>query len=122
MSNSGIDPENILPAEQIMKPKIQRHHGRVIDSPGDNLLAEFASIVDAVKCALVIQDRLGQYGAEIPEEQRMPFLIGVNLGDVIVDRERMYGDGVNIAARLESLAEPGGICLSAAPMIRSRAN
>ncbi len=96
----------------IMKAEIQQHHGRVIDSPGDNLLAEFASIVDTVKCALIIQKRLNQFEAGIPEDQRMPFRIGVNLGDVIVDGERIYGDGVNIAARLESLADAGGICIS----------
>ena len=97
---------------EIMKAEIQQRHGRVIDSPGDNLLAEFASIVDAVKCALVIQDQLSHDAAEIPEEQKMPFRIGVNLGDVIVDGERIYGDGVNIAARLESLADGGGVCIS----------
>jgi len=97
---------------KIMKTEIIKHHGRVIDSPGDNLLAEFASIVDAVKCALVIQARLSQYASELPDDRKMPFRIGVNLGDVIVDGERIYGDGVNIAARLEGLADAGGICLS----------
>jgi len=97
---------------EIMKDEIKQHHGRVIDSPGDNLLAEFASIVDAVKCALVIQKHLSQSEAGIHEDQRMPFRIGVNLGDVIVDGERIYGDGVNIAARLESLADAGGVCIS----------
>ncbi len=88
-------------SHDIMKEVIQQHQGRVIDSPGDNLLAEFASIVDAVQCALVIQEKLSHFEAEIPEDQRMPFRIGVNLGDVIVDGERIYGDGVNIAARLD---------------------
>lgn len=97
---------------EIMTAEIQGHHGRVIDSPGDNLLAEFISIVDAVKCALLIQDRLNQFSLELPDDKRMPFRIGVNLGDVIVDGERIYGEGVNIAARLEGLAEAGGICIS----------
>jgi adenylate cyclase len=97
---------------EIMNAEIQRHHGRVIDFPGDNLLAEFASIVDAVKCALVIQECLSQYASDLPDDRKMPFRIGVNMGDVIVDGERIYGDGVNIAARLESLADAGGICLS----------
>ena len=96
----------------IMTAEIDQHQGRVIDSPGDNLLAEFASIVDAVQCALAIQEKLSHFEAEIPEDQRMPFRIGVNLGDVIVDGERIYGDGVNIAARLESLADAGGVCIS----------
>jgi adenylate cyclase len=104
--------QTLKKCHEIMSTEIQRHHGRVIDSPGDNLLAEFASVVDAVKCALLIQERLNRYEAEIPEDKRMPFRIGINLGDVIVDSERIYGDGVNIAARLESLADAGGICLS----------
>ena len=91
---------------------IQRHRGRVIDSPGDNLLAEFASVVDAVRCAVEIQQELTTHNAELPEQRQMRFRIGINLGDVIVEGERLYGDGVNIAARLESLAAPGGICIS----------
>ena len=104
--------QTLKDCHEIMKTEITKHHGRVIDSPGDNLLAEFASIVDAVKCALVIQERLSQYASELPDDRKMPFRIGVNLGDVIVDGERIYGDGVNIAARLEGLADAGGICLS----------
>jgi adenylate cyclase len=91
---------------------IQRHRGRVVDSPGDNLLAEFASVVDAVRCAVDIQQELKGKNAELPENRQMQFRIGINLGDVIVEDERLYGDGVNIAARLESLAIPGGICIS----------
>jgi adenylate cyclase len=91
---------------------IQRHRGRVVDSPGDNLLAEFASVVDAVRCAVDIQHELTGKNAELPENRQMHFRIGINLGDVIVEGERLYGDGVNIAARLESLAVPGGICIS----------
>ena len=91
---------------------IQYYRGRVVDSPGDNLLAEFASVVDAVRSAVEIQHALREKNTELPEHRRMQFRIGINLGDVIVEGERLYGDGVNIAARLESLAVPGGICIS----------
>jgi adenylate cyclase len=91
---------------------IKQHRGRVVDSPGDNLLAEFASVVDAVQCAVAVQKEFHAHNAELPENRRMLFRIGVNLGDVIEEGDRIYGDGVNIAARLESLAEPGGICVS----------
>ena len=84
----------------------------MVDSPGDNLLAEFASVVDAVQCAVAVQKEFHAHNAELPENRRMLFRIGVNLGDVIEEGDRIYGDGVNIAARLESLAEPGGICVS----------
>ncbi len=91
---------------------IQHYRGRVVDAPGDNLLAEFASIVDAVRCAVEIQQELKTKNTELPAHRQMHFRIGINLGDVIVEGERLYGDGVNIAARLESLATPGGICIS----------
>jgi adenylate cyclase len=84
----------------------------VVDSPGDNLLAEFASVVDAVNCAVEIQRELAERNAELPPNRRMQFRIGVNLGDVVTEGDRIYGDGVNIAARMEGLAEGGGICLS----------
>ena len=96
----------------VISSLIQHHRGRVVDSPGDNLLAEFASVVDAVRCAVEIQHALKVKNAELPEHRQMQFRIGINLGDVIVEGERFYGDGVNIAARLESLAVPGGICIS----------
>jgi adenylate cyclase len=92
----------------------QQYRGRVVDSPGDNLLAEFASVVDAVNCAVEIQRELAERNAELPEDRRMQFRVGVNLGDVVTEGERIYGDGVNIAARMEGLAEAGGICLSGA--------
>ena len=92
---------------------IVAHHGRVVDTPGDNLLAEFGSAVDAVEAACAMQTQLQSCNAAMPEHRRMPFRIGVNLGDVIVEDGRLYGDGVNIAARLEALAEAGGICVSA---------
>src|SRR5215470_10503767 len=97
---------------EVMTAFVQRYRGRVVDSPGDNLLADFASVVDAVQCAVDIQQELKEKNAELPEQRQMQFRIGINLGDVIVEDGRLYGDGVNIAARLESLAEAGGICLS----------
>jgi adenylate cyclase len=91
---------------------VHKHGGRVVDSPGDNILAQFASVVDAVRVAVEIQEELKVRNAELPENRRMRFRIGVNLGDVIHEEERIYGDGVNVAARVESLADPGGICIS----------
>jgi adenylate cyclase len=91
---------------------VRQYHGRVVDSPGDNLLAEFASVVDAVECAVVVQRELHARNSELPVQRRMEFRIGINLGDVIVNGEQLYGDGVNVAARLESLAEGGGICIA----------
>ena len=98
--------------KQIISDLTKQHRGRVVDSPGDNLLAEFASVVDAVQCAVATQKELQARNTELPENRRMQFRIGVNLGDVIEEESRIYGDGVNIAARLESLADPGGICVS----------
>ncbi|UCE52777.1 MAG: tetratricopeptide repeat protein [Desulfobacterales bacterium] len=93
---------------------IEHHRGRVVDNPGDNLLSEFKSVVDAVKCAMEIQRKLSERNTKVPEGRRMEYRIGINLGDVIDDGERIYGDGVNVAARLESMADPGGICISGA--------
>ena len=84
----------------IMTTLIKKHQGRVVDSPGDNLLAEFASVVNAVRCAVKIQDELKIRNDVLPEHRKMEFRIGVNLGDVIVEGERIYGDGVNMAARM----------------------
>jgi adenylate cyclase len=97
---------------EVMTSIIQQHRGRVVDSPGDNLLAEFASAVDAVQGAVEIQHELQSRNEELPDERKMHYRIGLNVGDVIVEGERLYGDGVNIAARLEGLAEPGEICIS----------
>jgi adenylate cyclase len=97
---------------KIMTELIKQHRGRVVDSPGDNVLAEFTSVVDAVQCAVTVQKELQARNGELPEDRRMEFRIGINLGDVIEEEERIYGDGVNIAARLEGLAYPGGICIS----------
>ena len=98
--------------KNVMSALIDQHRGRVIDSPGDNMLSEFASVVDAVQCAVAIQKELTCRNAELPEYRKMRFRIGINLGDVIQEKDRIYGDGVNIAARLEALADPGGICVS----------
>jgi adenylate cyclase len=91
---------------------VARRGGRVVDAPGDNVLVEFSSVVDAVQCAVEIQDQLRSRNADLPMSRRMRFRIGINLGDVIVEGQRLYGDGVNIAARVEGLADGGGICLS----------
>jgi adenylate cyclase len=91
---------------------IEQHHGRFVNSAGDSVLAEFASVVNAVHCGIEIQSALKKENAELAPERRMEFRIGINLGDVIVDGKQIYGDGVNVAARLESLADPGGICIS----------
>ena len=97
---------------EIMAQLILQDRGRVVDSPGDNLLAEFGSVVDAAGCAVKIQEQLKTKNAKLSEEKRLEFRIGINLGDVLEDGDRLYGDGVNIAARIEGLAEPGGICIS----------
>lgn len=97
---------------EVIANYIIQYRGRVVDSPGDNLLAEFASVVDAVQCATEIQRELVERNSDIPDARKMEYRIGVNLGDVIEEGERIYGDGVNVAARLESLAEAGGICIS----------
>jgi adenylate cyclase len=96
----------------VINESTRQFRGRVVDSPGDNILAEFSSVVDAVNCAVEIQRDLAERNAELPYNRRMEFRIGINLGDVIEEDGRIYGDGVNIAARLESLAEAGGICIS----------
>ena len=97
---------------KVMSDLIEQFRGRVVDSPGDNLLSEFSSVVDAVQCAVEIHEVIRAKNEELPEDRRMLFRIGVNLGDVIEEGDRIYGDGVNIAARLEGLAEAGGICIS----------
>jgi len=98
--------------KEMMADLIQQHHGTVVDAPGDNMLAEFGSVVDAVRCAVEIQKELKTRNAEFPENRKMEFRIGINLGDVVEEGGRIYGDGVNIAARLESLSEVGGVCIS----------
>jgi adenylate cyclase len=112
----GEDEEATLRAlsshRKLIDSLIEQHHGRFVNSAGDSVLAEFASVVNAVQCAVEIQSTLKSENANLPPDRRMEFRIGVNLGDVMVDGEQIYGDGVNVAARLESLAEPSGICIS----------
>jgi len=97
---------------ELVNPKIAEHRGRIVKNTGDGFLAEFASVVDAVRCAVEIQRGMVQRERGVPEERRIGFRIGVNLGDIIVDQRDIFGDGVNVAARLEALAEPGGVCIS----------
>src|SRR5438132_10163537 len=97
---------------ELVDPKIREHHGRIVKTTGDGVLAEFASVVDAVRCAAELQRAMADRDLDLAEERRLRFRIGVNLGDVIADGGDIYGDGVNIAARLEALAEPNGICVS----------
>ena len=91
---------------------IQGHLGRVVDASGDNILAEFGSVINAVRCAVEVQKDLGAKNSRLPDHRRMQFRIGINLGDVVVERDRIYGDGVNIAARIEGMADAGGVCVS----------
>jgi adenylate cyclase len=97
---------------QLVEPKIAEHRGHTVKNTGDGLLAEFPSVVDAVRCAVEIQRGMADRDAETPEERRIRFRIGINLGDVIAEEHDIFGDGVNVAARLEALADPGGICVS----------
>jgi len=97
---------------ELVNPKITEHRGRIVKNTGDGLLAEFQSVVDAVRCAVEVQRGMADREPDVPEERRIRFRIGINLGDVIVEEQDIFGDGVNVAARLEGLAEPGGICVS----------
>jgi adenylate cyclase len=113
----GADEEGTLDRlkahrRELVDPKIKEHRGRIVKTTGDGMLAEFPSVVDAVRCAVEIQRGMVDRNAETPEAKHISFRIGVNLGDVIIDGDDIYGDGVNIAARLEALAEPGGICVA----------
>jgi TolB-like protein/class 3 adenylate cyclase len=113
----GADEEGTLTRlkayrSDLIDPKNKQHRGRIVKTTGDGILIEFPSVVDAVRCAIEIQQGMLERNVQVPEDQRIEFRIGINLGDVIVERRDLYGDGVNIAARLEALAEPGGICIS----------
>jgi TolB-like protein len=114
---TGLDEEGTHAQLQdhlrsLVDPKIAEHRGRVVKNTGDGLLAEFASVVDAVRCAVEVQRGMAERNQGLPPEQRIEFRIGINLGDIILDEGDIFGDGVNVAARIEGLAEPGGICLS----------
>jgi adenylate cyclase len=113
----GTDEEGTLERlnahrRQLIDPKIGEHHGRIVKTTGDGLLVEFASVVDAVRCAAEVQRGMIDREPEATDEQCITFRIGINLGDVIAEGGDIFGDGVNVAARLEALAEPGGICVS----------
>jgi class 3 adenylate cyclase len=97
---------------ELIDPQIEAHRGRIVKTTGDGILIEFASVVDAVRCAIALQHRLAKTG--LPGLQQLKYRFGINLGDVVAEGDDILGDGVNIAARLETLAEPGGICISAA--------
>jgi adenylate cyclase len=99
---------------ELIDPAIAKNHGRIVKTTGDGMLVEFQSVVDAVKCAAEVQERMRRRNSDVPEDGRIQFRIGINLGDIIFDGDDIYGDGVNVAARLETLAEVGGICVSAA--------
>jgi adenylate cyclase len=113
----GADEEGTLAALKVLRRevadlKIKEHRGRIVKTTGDGLLVEFASVVDAVRCAVEVQREMAERNTSVPAERLIEFRIGINLGDIIIDRRDIHGDGVNVAARLEALAEPGGICVS----------
>jgi TolB-like protein/class 3 adenylate cyclase len=113
----GADEESTLARlkacrRELIDPKIAEHRGRVVKTTGDGILVEFPSVVDAVRCAMDVQRGMAERNLDIADEQRIDFRVGINLGDIMIDAEDIHGDGVNIAARLEGIAEPGGICLS----------
>jgi len=110
--DEGATIRTITEYRKIITEQVKQNDGRVVDSPGDNVFAEFASVVDALKCAVQTQSKITERNDNLPENREMKFRIGVNLGDIAEDGDRIYGDGVNVAARIESLAEPGGICIS----------
>jgi class 3 adenylate cyclase len=97
---------------ELIDPEIAEHKGRIVKTTGDGILIEFASVVEAVACAVAVQRGVAERNALIPEDQRIVFRVGINLGDVIVEDGDIHGDGVNVAARLEAISEPGGICIS----------
>jgi adenylate cyclase len=98
----------------LIDPKIAEHRGRIVKTTGDGLLVEFASVVDAVRCAVEVNEAMAKRNTDVPEEKRIEFRVGINVGDIIIDEGDIHGDGVNIAARLEGIAQPGTICLSKA--------
>ena len=114
----GADEEGTLSRlkalrAEVIDPKIAEHHGRIVKTTGDGLLVEFASVVDALRCAAEIQAAMAESNAPLPADKRIDLRIGINMGDIVVEDGDIFGDGVNVAARLEALAEPGGICVAA---------
>src|SRR5271163_1377928 len=113
----GADEEGTLARlkavrRELVDPKIAGHNGRIVKTTGDGLLVEFASVVDAVRCAVDIQRNMAERNADVPADRSIAFRIGINVGDIIIDGGDIFGDGVNVAARLEALCEPGGLCIS----------
>ena len=113
MDEEGTHAQLTGHLRSLVDPKIAEHRGRVVKNTGDGLLAEFGSVVEAVRCAVDVQRGMIERNAEVPQGKRIEFRIGINVGDIIIDRGDIFGDGVNVAARLEGFAEPGGICVSA---------
>src|SRR6185503_4818384 len=112
----GVDEEGTLSRLKahrlaLVDPKINEHRGRIVKTTGDGMLVEFASVVDAVRCAVDIQRGMAERNAAVPPERRIEFRVGINVGDVMVEGDDIFGDGVNVAARLEGLADAGGICV-----------
>ena len=115
----GLDEEGTIARHQALRrelidPRIAEFGGRIVKTTGDGLLVEFPSVVDAVRCAIAVQEAMPVHEAGSPEDRRIQYRIGINLGDLVIDGEDILGDGVNVAARLEGVAEPGGICISEA--------
>jgi len=113
----GADEEGTLAQlkacrKSLFDPKIAEHRGRIVKTTGDGMLVEFASAVDAARCAVEVQRRMSEQNADVPQGKRIEFRIGIHVGDIIIDDNDIFGDGVNIAARLEGSAEPGGVCIS----------
>src|SRR5262249_25275079 len=113
----GADEEGTLARLKVLRhdlldPKIEEHRGRIVKTTGDGLLVEFASVVDALRCAVEIQRGMAERNGQVEPEMRIEFRIGINVGDIVIEAGDIYGDGVNGAARLEALADPGGICVS----------
>src|SRR5215472_16438219 len=114
----GVDEEGTLERlkalrREFVDPKIAEHKGRLVKTTGDGLLVEFGSVVDALRCAVEVQREMAGRNTGVPRDSRIEFRIGINMGDIVVEDRDIFGDGVNVAARLEGLAEPGGICVSA---------
>ena len=113
----GVDEEGTLARlkavrKTLVDPTIAAHRGRIVKTTGDGMLVEFASAVDAARCAVEVQRGMAEQNADVPQDHRIEFRIGIHVGDIIVDDNDIFGDGVNIAARLEGIAEPGGVCMS----------
>src|SRR5215468_9278290 len=113
----GADEEGTLNRlkahrRELIDPKIAEHHGRIVKTTGDGILIEFPSVVDAVRCAVEVQRAMVERNTSVPKDQRIEFRVGINLGDIIIDGDDIHGDGVNVAARLEGISDPGGLCIS----------